>query len=327
MNITVVICTYNRCRDLPHALRSVAASIVPAATNWEVIVVDNNSSDETREVVQSFCRANPPGRFRYAFEPRQGLSQARNAGIREARGDVIAFTDDDVTVEPTWLENLTANLHSTQWAGAGGRVHPPKDFTPPQWLTLDGPMDVTGPLAWFDRGNQAGELRRAPYGANMAFQRRVFEKYGGFRTDLGRCGDNLMSNEETEFALRLTSGGERLRYEPSALVYHPISEERLTTRYLREWWFSYGRAMIRQSVKRPSVWGIPRAYISMLSRSIRIISPALCCVAVSDPRHRFWWKTRIWAGAGEIVETFCQCRAEFRPHKKATALQGSAGGS
>lgn len=323
MNISVILCTYNRCRSLPQAIESVAASVLPGGTNWEILVVDNNSSDQTRDVVDTFCRTNPPGRFRYLFEPRQGLSHARNTGIREARGDVIVFTDDDVTVEPTWLDNLTANLHGVEWAGAGGRVRPAGDFTPPRWLTLDGPMDVTGPLAWFDRGDEAGELERPPYGANMAFQKRVFEKYGGFRTDLGRCGDSLMSNEDTELCLRLTAGGERLRYEPSAVVYHPISEERLSTRYLRGWWFSYGRGGIRQSARRPSLWGIPRCYVSMLSRTVRILLPTFRWMVAWDTKHRFWWKTRMWAGAGEIVETYCQCRAQLRPEKEVTAVQES----
>jgi glycosyltransferase involved in cell wall biosynthesis len=87
--------------------------------SWEILVVDNNSKDRTREVVEDFCRRDPD-HFRYVFEPQQGKSFALNSGIREARGDVVAFMDDDVTVEPTWLQNLTADLWSGQWTGAGG---------------------------------------------------------------------------------------------------------------------------------------------------------------------------------------------------------------
>src|SRR5690349_7477494 len=93
------------------------------SVEWEVLVVDNNSSDQTREVVDEFCRRYP-GRFRYLFESRPGKSCALNAGVREARGAVVAFMDDDVTVEPTWLQELTAALHNGQWAGAGGRILP-----------------------------------------------------------------------------------------------------------------------------------------------------------------------------------------------------------
>ena len=118
MKITVILCTYNRCTILAKALNSVAASRLPESIEWEVLVVDNNSSDRTREVVEDYCRRFP-GRFRYLFEPQQGLSYARNAGIREGRGYVLAFMDDDVTVEPEWLQNLTACLQDGEWAGAG----------------------------------------------------------------------------------------------------------------------------------------------------------------------------------------------------------------
>ena len=137
MNITVILCTYNRCQSLAKALASAAALRVPESVEWEVLVVDNNSNDQTREVVREFANRYP-GRFRYLFEPQPGKSYALNSGIREARGTVLAFMDDDVTVEPSWLTNLTATLHSGEWAGAGGRILPEKNFSPPRWLSLTG---------------------------------------------------------------------------------------------------------------------------------------------------------------------------------------------
>src|SRR5271154_1000419 len=141
MKITIILCTFNRSRSLAKALESAAKSKVPDSVEWEVLVVDNNSRDETCAVVEKLCRQHP-GRFRYLFEPRQGLCQARNSGIREAEGDILAFMDDDVTVEPTWLQNLTANLQDGGWAGAGGRILPERDFSPPRWLSLDGPYGM-----------------------------------------------------------------------------------------------------------------------------------------------------------------------------------------
>src|ERR1041384_8686802 len=107
MKITVVVCTYNRCESLPKTLESLMTLTVPEAIPWEILVVDNNSKDATREVVKEFCR-RAPDRARHLFESQQGLSNARNAGIREARGEILAFTDDDVTVRPHWLPSLTA---------------------------------------------------------------------------------------------------------------------------------------------------------------------------------------------------------------------------
>jgi glucosyl-dolichyl phosphate glucuronosyltransferase len=146
MKITVIMCTYNRCQCLTKALGSVAASTLPDSVKWEVVVVDNNSSDQTREVVEDFCRRYS-GRFRYVFEPQQGLCHARNAGIREAQGDILAFTDDDVTVEPTWLQNLTAGVNDGQWAGTGGRTLLAQSFSPPPWLGLEEPYNLGGALA------------------------------------------------------------------------------------------------------------------------------------------------------------------------------------
>ena len=195
MKITVILCTYNRCGELANALNSVAASTMPEGIEWEVLVVDNNSSDQTRELVEDFCSRHP--RVRYLFEPHQGKSYALNSGIREARGEVLAFLDDDVTVDPSWLQNLTLPLLNGEWSGSGGRTVRAQAFTPPAWLALEGPYSMAGVLcASFDLGDKPLELDRAPYGANMAYRKRMFEKYGGFRTDLGPSSDKRIPSAE-----------------------------------------------------------------------------------------------------------------------------------
>jgi len=197
------------------------------------LVVDNNSRDQTREVVDRSCRRYPC-RFRYLFEPNQGKSYALNTGIREARGDILAFTDDDVTMDPTWLQNLTARLHSGEYAGAGGRTLPAEAFNPPHWLALNGPCGLVHiPCAKFDLGDAPRDLDRPPFGTNMAFTKDMFEKYGLFRTDLGPSPTREIArpNEDTEFGRRLIAAGERLRYEPSAVVCHPTPQHRLQKAY------------------------------------------------------------------------------------------------
>jgi glycosyltransferase involved in cell wall biosynthesis len=194
MRITVILCTYNRWQSLARALESASALKLPGADRWEILVVDNNSTDKTREVVENFCRRYP-GRFRYLFEPRQGKSHALNAGIREAHADVLAFMDDDVTVDPEWLRNLTASLRADYWAGAGGRILPQQTFRLPPWLSLS-ERYALGPLALFDLGSDTVELFEAPFGTNMAFRRGMFDKHGGFRTDLGpRPGSEIRSED------------------------------------------------------------------------------------------------------------------------------------
>lgn len=245
MKVTVILCTFNRCRTLPKALDSVAAQVLPESIEWETIVVDNNSSDQTREVAEQYCRRYP-GRFRYVLEPQQGKSYALNRGIREAEGDILAFMDDDVTVESTWLYNVTAPLQRSTWVGVGGRIVPPVNFSPPSWLALEGPYDLGGILALFDKGRVGAELTEAPFGTNMAFRKQIFEKYGLFRPDLGPSPGSEIRGEDTEFGRRVLKGGDRLWYEPSAIVHHPVPENRLQKQYFLRFLYDQGRASIRE---------------------------------------------------------------------------------
>lgn len=312
MKITVILCTYNRAGDLANALNSVAASTLPQSTEWEVLVVDNNSTDQTPTVVEGFC-LRFPGRFRYLFEPQQGKSHALNAGIQEARGDLLAFMDDDVTVEPTWLQNLTAALSDGEWVGSGGRILPERTFQVPRWLSVEGRYALA-PLALFDLGEQTGPLNEPPFGTNMAFQKNMFDKYGGFRTDLGPRPGNEIRNEDTEFGRRLLLAGERLRYEPSAVVYHSVSHNRIQKRYFLTWWFDKARADIREFGLSPdtkwSVAGIP------LKMFPRLALWTVRWVLALDPSSRFSNKIKAWGMAGQIVEC-CHQALEKRETKAA----------
>jgi glycosyltransferase involved in cell wall biosynthesis len=300
ISITVVLCTYNRSGSLANALHSIAVLKLPESAEWEILVVDNNSNDRTREVVEDCCRRYP-GRFRYVFEPQQGLSCARNAGIREARGEIIAFTDDDVTVEPMWLQNLTAPLHSGQWAGAGGQVIPVWTSACPSWLSLKS-WYALGPLVMFNLGAEPSELTEPPFGANMVFRKTMFAKYGGFRTDLGNRPGSEIRNDDSEFGARLLANGERLRYEPSAVIYHPVPEERLDKKYFLKWWFDKGRADIRQSGIRPNtkyyLGGVPL----YLFRNLAVWT--LRWIAAVGPCLRFSRKLTVWGKMGEILECY-----------------------
>jgi glucosyl-dolichyl phosphate glucuronosyltransferase len=223
-----------------------------------------------------------------------------NTGIQAAEGDVLAFMDDDVVVEP-WLQNLTACLESREWAGAGGRILPDWASAPPRWLSLQKRVALS-PLAIFDLGSQAGPLLEPPYGTNMAFRKEMFQKYGGFRTDLGPNPSSLMRGEDTEFGIRLLEGGERLRYEPSAVVFHPVQEERLRKRYFLAWWFDKGRSDIRQFGIRERGWrvrGVP------LVSFRRVIAWALRWMSATSPSYRFDCRLQVARFLGEIRECCC----------------------
>lgn len=309
MDISVVLCTYNRSESLRKALDSVAASTFSDSLEWEVLVVDNNSSDGTREVVEDCCHRHP-GRLRYLFEPQQGKSHALNAAITEARGNILAFMDDDVTVEPTWLDRLTATLRDSEYAGAGGRILPARDFSPPGWLALEGPYSMGGALyAQFDFGDKPRDLDQPPYGTNMAFRKEVFDRYGGFRTDLGPRPGSEIRCEDTEFGDRLMRAGERLRYEPAAVVYHSIPPSRVRKDFFLAWWFAHGRTAIRRIGKRPQILGVlPRCYLSIPKGAIGMVFAALEWIFILNPKRRFFQKSVVWYLAGQIVEMYEQAR-------------------
>jgi glycosyltransferase involved in cell wall biosynthesis len=310
MKISVILCTYNRFQSLLKALDSVAAQTLPESVEWEVLVVDNNSRDKTRDVVEDFCRRHP-SHFRYLFEPQQGKSYALNAGIREAKGEILAFMDDDVTVDPRWLDNLTAPLRSGEWAGSGGRTISAQTFTPPDWLAPDGPYSMMGVVyAHFDLGDKPCELDQAPYGTNMAFSRGMFEKYGGFRIDLGPSPGNEIRGEDTEFGRRLMAAGERLRYEPSAVVYHSLPEGRVSKEFFLTWWFAYGRALVREWGCGPAVLGIPRPHLNILKLGTTTMAQRIRRWMLSlNPKRRFYYKCRVWLTAGQIREYYRLARS------------------
>lgn len=300
MKITVILCTYNRAQSLTKALESVAQSKMPESTQWEVLVVDNNSRDATRSVVEEFCRRNPL-RFRYLFEPKQGKSYALNSAWQAANADVLAFMDDDVEVDPDWLYNLTASLTRGEWNGAGGRILPERGFEPQPWMDVNHRHGLA-PLAMFDLGPEPGELKESPFGTNMAFRKEVFSKHGGFRTDLGPQPGSEIRSEDSEFGTRLLTRGERLWYEPSAVVYHIVPQSRARRQYFQAWWFGKGRADVREmgnsNTAKWIVAGVPIVFFRRFMMWILRFT-----FAPREPR-RFSSKCKIYWLAGIIRECY-----------------------
>jgi glycosyltransferase involved in cell wall biosynthesis len=318
--ITVILCTYSRHQSLTRALESIAASRLPDSIEWETLVVDNNSTDRTPEVVGDFCNRYP-GRFRYLFEPLQGKSYALNSGIRESRGTILAFADDDATVEPDWLWNLTSALQDGEWAGAGGRIIPVWPEGPlPRWLSTEDPSTM-GPYVAFDLGMKAGPLTRPPYGANMAFRREQFEKYGGFRTDLGPRPGSEIRREDIEFAQRLLTGGERLRYEPCAVVHHPVPEGRMTKRFVLRWWFWYGYSEVAESGPQSDArWLLCKVPLYLLRRLLRWTLQWV--ISIRAPR-RFSCKRNMWYITGTVLAYYQLPRHQNAQATTAAKLPGT----
>lgn len=300
MKATVIVCTYNRCQSLASTLESLAKSIVPASTEWEVLVVDNNSSDQTRQVVEEFS-LRFQGRFRYAFEPRQGKSFALNRGVRETQADVLAFTDDDVIAEPAWLWNLTKNLFSGEWQGAGGRILPRNTAPIPDWV----PQDTYGVL-WgsFDLGGEPRDISLAPYGANMAFRRDVFA-HGLFRTDIGPGlqGARSTNCEDQNIGEGVLLRGGKLRYEPQAVIRHPFDTQRMSRKYMSNVFFQMGRYRALETESKPAVHGIPRRYFTIVKLlGFECPQRLYRWLSTFEPAPRFTWRLLLSSSLGQAYE-------------------------
>ena len=300
MTIAVILCTYNRCQSLAMALESVAVSRMPQGAVWEVIVVDNNSSDDTSRVVREFQQRFPQT-FRYIFESKPGKSNALNRAIQETTAEILAFMDDDVQVDPDWLQLLTRVFEDESYVGSGGRILPETGFAPPAWLEVSSPYALA-PIAMFDLGNRAGDLHEPPFGTNMAFRRLVFSRYGEFRRDLGPQPGSEIRSEDTEFGMRLLRGGEHLWYEPAAFVHHSVPQHRVKQSYFLKWWYGKGRADVREELLQQkgqwSLFGVPL----VLFRRITVWS--LRYLLTFSPPRRFNCKAKVWWLAGEIRESF-----------------------
>jgi len=234
MHASVVVCTYNRAESLRDTLRALRALQPAPDRAWEVLVVDNNSKDHTRAVVEDAQRDWPL--LRYAFEGEQGLSHARNRGIASARGEVVLFTDDDVLPEPDWLETTLAGLETYGCDACGGYIAPIWESPPPSWLTerfygflairTDSTTDY--PIS---------DYSRAPYGANMAFRRTVFARVGPFDTSRGRKGHILAGGEDIEMFERLLGAGMKAQFLGRSRVHHKVESYRLRRMYFLRWRF------------------------------------------------------------------------------------------
>jgi glucosyl-dolichyl phosphate glucuronosyltransferase len=243
MTFSILIATYDRAAMLGDTLASLAR-LQPGAP-WEVIVIDNNSPDNTREIVE---RAMPafPVPLRYAFEREQGRSAALNCGFRLAQGDIIVTTDDDVRVEPDWLNRIEAGLASQQCDYVGGRVLPLWGAEPPRWLPKTNGQ-LWAVIALLDYGRAPLQFgRRVPLGVNMAMRKSAIDRVGGFDPRIGRKAGTLLGQEVREWCLRAHAAGLTGFYIPDLVVQHMIPADRLTKQYFRRWfyWRGISRAML-----------------------------------------------------------------------------------
>jgi GT2 family glycosyltransferase len=308
---SVVIATFNRSAELRQTLLSLNG--LRASDEWELIVVDNNSTDDTADVVRAFGDVAAM-RVRCVHEKVQGRSAALNTGIQAAAGEIIVTTDDDVRVEADWLEQAGAALDRLQCDYIGGRVLPLWNGARPRWLSERG-----GPhwavIALLDYGAAPMELTtRMPLGVNMAFRREVFNTVGGWDVRIGRKAGTLLGQEVREWCIRARARGVRGFYVPEFTVQHVIPADRLTKRYFRRWfyWRGISRALLFQQhgldmespqetrhdfSQVPMLGGVPRYLYRVAGReAIAAIRSRLHAAAVASFEHELW----LWMFAGIV---------------------------
>jgi glycosyltransferase involved in cell wall biosynthesis len=238
MKFSIVIATYKRADVLKDTLASLA-QLRPGAA-WEVIVVDNNSPDATRDVVLARAPSFPVP-LRYVFEREQGRSAALNAGILAARGEIVAVTDDDVRVDEHWLANGERALERLQCDYVGGKSLPIWKGERPDWLPNRGGKHW-GVIALLDYGPQPIEfgVHHVPLGVNMIFRRECFDRAGLWDNKVGRKAGTLLGQEVREWTQRARAARLRGFYSPDLIVHHVIPADRLTKRYFRRWFYWHG---------------------------------------------------------------------------------------
>ena len=237
--VSVVVATYNRSEILPGTLESLINQ--DGDTAYEVIVVDNNSTDDTRNVIDKLREKPGYDKLTYHFEEKQGVSHARNKGIAAARAPIIAFTDDDIRPTKNWVSSISKAFKKFPEADCiGGKVLPHPETKFPAWLT----DQYWTPLALLNLGDETLKLNvhkgAGLVAANLAVRASAFKGVGLFQPQLQRVKDSVGSMEDHEFQLRLSAANKRLMYVPELLVFAHVLQERLCKDYHRRWYCGHG---------------------------------------------------------------------------------------
>jgi glycosyltransferase involved in cell wall biosynthesis len=297
MQLDVVIPTYNRSALLKKALGSLLNARVPAGLDDQITVVDNNSTDDTREtILAEQAKSTLP--IHYVFEKRQGRSPALNAGVAATKGTHVGFIDDDEEIDQTWYEQVLSVFTENDVDFIGGPYVPRFESAVPEWL----PREYNSVIGAVDGGT-----KRVPFdrdypgilmGGNAVFTRETLEQVGPYSTALGRSGNRLLSCEDEDMYQRLLAVGARGLYVPELIIYHFVPTERLTKRYHRAWcfWQSVSSAVLDRIRPQPTAYvlGVPRYFYGRALRgTFHLVS-----IWKRGPAERFSNELSLWELAG-----------------------------
>ena len=248
VQLSIIVSTRNRARQLATLFQCLGSQKDIENLNFEIVIVDNNSSDNTKEVAYAFCEGSNL-KVHYLFEEKTGLSYARNSGVLASKGTYLLFVDDDVLIPEQFFSSVLFGLQEFPEFHIFGYKVLPKwgDFKSPFWMTFKRPFGLSQSfLPIHDLGGEALPYpnRRAknPIGACFLAKKEVFEKLGPFREDLG-AGSQSGLHEDSEFFWWALVNNFKLLYWPYAFVYHPVDSKRLTMSYLHKWYFNSGKSL------------------------------------------------------------------------------------
>jgi glycosyltransferase involved in cell wall biosynthesis len=305
MNLSVILCTYNRAAILAETLRSLESVRQPRGLTWELVLVDNNSRDDTRQIVEVATRRGVLP-CRYVFEARQGKAHALNTGVARAQAEVLAFTDDDVIFDPRWLEAVWRPFGDPACLGIGGQILPVWSHLKPAWYSETGPYELMPAIARYTWGLETKPVVQAPWGANMAYRRAAFIQCGGFDPRFGPEGDIRRLGVDIQFGRRVLAGGARVLYVPDAIVHHWVDPARLRKQYFQAFYFQYGRMEVRMyPVPATAVrwFGIPRYLLR------RLLVDAMRWATAWTTKRRFFYRLECALMLGKITEAYLTRRS------------------
>ena len=317
--ISVVMSTYNRGALLEAAVRSVLEQETTSSLSFEMIVVDNNSSDGTRGVLERLAATDR--RLRYVFEAKQGSSHGRNTGIKAAQGPLIAFLDDDVRAEPDWLETIARAFEEHPEADVvGGRVLPLWPSPPPAWLT----PEHWSPLALVDFGDTPFAIDPGHpiclVGANLGVRRTVFEAVGGFEAAFQLVGSRFVGSvEDHEFLLRVLRSGRTAIYDPRITVHAEVQPNRLDRAYHRRWHTGHGHfhSLLRtESMERTRVGTLAGVPAHLYRRALGDLAGWLVSTLRGQRERAFVHELRVRFFLGFFRERRREFMARPREHRR-----------
>lgn len=290
MFVTVAICTHNRCEDLVEAIESIMKQNYPPQS-FELLIIDNRSNDQTPQIGLEFTEKY--SNVRYIFEETLGLSYARNRAMEEAKGEIIAYLDDDAIANPEWINEISKTFANQYVGCVGGRIFPIWETAEPTWL----PETFRTVYTILDYSKDIKEMKYPdiPFGANMAFQKRLLKEFGGFRTDLGRKGTNLLSNEESE-VMKKIGNDYKVIYNPNIIVQHKIPAKRSNKRWFVRRFFWAG---ISDSLEaKNKLLFFSKSVVKIVYCSLRLL------VSFKSQKKVMYELARISHGAGSINGLF-----------------------